>query len=98
MEPQITQMNADIFRRKLHVRLSAQTAVLPQGFIGGTAPDDSFPAKLCKFEVQKQRQLQLGDRKITDHLRDVVISECFNDLRINDHFFINEDIRDQRAD
>ncbi len=28
----------------------------------------------------------------------MVIGECFHDLRINDHFFINEDVRDQRAD
>ena len=28
----------------------------------------------------------------------MVIGECFHDLRINDHFFINEDVRDQCAD
>ena len=28
----------------------------------------------------------------------MVIGECFHDLRINDHLFINEDVRDQRAD
>src|SRR6266446_3433710 len=27
------------------------------GFIGGTAVDDSFPAKLGKFKIEKQRQL-----------------------------------------
>jgi hypothetical protein len=27
------------------------------GFIGGTAADDSFPAKLGKFKIEKQRQL-----------------------------------------
>ena len=31
IEPQMTQMNADMLRRQLHVRLSAQSAVLPQG-------------------------------------------------------------------
>ena len=28
----------------------------------------------------------------------MVIGECFHDLRINDHLFINKDVRDQRAD
>ena len=27
------------------------------GFIGGTAADDSLPAKLGKFKIEKQRQL-----------------------------------------
>ena len=27
------------------------------GFIGGTTADDSFPAKLGKFKIEKQRQL-----------------------------------------
>ena len=95
MEP---QMNADTFEATTSCGLINAKRNLISGSIGGAAPDDSFPAKFGKFEVEKKRQLQLGDRKVTQHLRDVLISECFNHLRINDHFFINQDIRNQRAD
>ena len=99
MEPQMPQMNADTLRPdKLSSALISAIRGVTSGFIGGTAADDSFPAKLGKFKIEKQRQLQLADRKITQHLGNVVIGECFHDLRINDHFFINEDVRDQRAD
>jgi hypothetical protein len=59
MEPQMTQMNADTLRRQLNVRLSAQSAVLPQGSSAERLRRklSGFPAKLGKFKIEKQRQL-----------------------------------------
>jgi hypothetical protein len=58
MEPQMTQMNADTLRRQLHVRLSAQSAVLPQGSSAERLPRklSGFSAKLGKFKVEKSRR------------------------------------------
>ena len=57
MEPQMTQMNADAFEATTSRALISAIRRVTSGFIGGTAADDSFPAKLGKFKIEKQRQL-----------------------------------------
>jgi len=45
MEPQMPRMNADTLRRQLRLRLSTQSAVLPQG-----ASAERLPRKLSGFQ------------------------------------------------
>ena len=86
MEPQMLADERRYFEATTSRALISAIRGVTSGFIGGTAADDSFPARLGKFKIEKQRRLQLADRKITQHLGNVVIGECFHDLRINDHF------------
>src|SRR5262249_918512 len=46
-----------------------------------------------KLEVDEQRELQLRNRQITDHLRSVIVVEAFDDFRVDNDLVFNDQVR-----
>src|SRR3982751_923163 len=66
--------------------------------LGGGLIYNAFPDQARVFEVQQQRELQAGDVEVAEHLRGMRVVKGGDDLRINDHELVNNQIRDQIAD
>lgn len=50
------------------------------------------------FEVEEQRGLEAGDAEVAEHLGGVVFVEGSDNLGIDDHGFVDDEIRNEVAD
>jgi len=62
----------------------------------GTSANDSFPAEVRVFEVCKNGKTKVRDGKVAHHLGDVGLIEFIYHFGINNHFAVNEEVRDKR--
>ena len=60
--------------------------------------NDSFPIQSSTLEIQQERQFEPTDRQITNHLRDMRLVKCCDDLRINDNEIIYNQVGHEIAD
>ena len=59
---------------------------------------DAFDLEAGVFEVEEQGGLEAGDVEVAEHLGEVVLVEGGDDLWIDNHHVLNDQIRDQGAD
>lgn len=59
---------------------------------------DAFDLETRVFEVEEQGSLEAGDVEIAEHLSEVVLDEASDDLWIDNHQVLNDEVGDQGPD
>ena len=59
---------------------------------------DAFDLEAGVFEVEEQGGLEAGDVEVAEHLGEVVLVEGGDDLWIDNHHVLNDQVGDQGAD
>ena len=71
---------------------------MSSGVLFCLSPHDSFPLQLRFLEVQEQRDFESGDVQVTEHLCEMGLVECGNDLWIHDHQAFYNQVGNELAD
>jgi len=60
--------------------------------------DDAFPAEAGEFEIEEEREFEIRDGEIAGHLGDVSVRERGDNLGIDDHEVVDDEVGDESAD